>query len=228
MSGRHAMAVSLACDLEGVGDRSLHDACIVFAETLVRNAATVIEGVKPAAIFSLPMHAYAGGCWRQLTRESLDEALRAYERALPDYGIWMRVLYRTERRVYLLVWRLPLLAGALDDAQGIAILRECGYRGTSVRELVRELRRRLVAYYLSLGGPGASLEFPHEIGVFLGYPADDVRSFMAGKRPVCIGAWNAYGDEQAARRRFRMLKQHERRCWGRFAAGEPLHALFAT
>lgn len=226
MSGKSAMAISLVPSAGRGWDGGLYDACLTFAETLVRNAAAVIEGAKPAAIFSLPMRAFAGGQWRQLSRDSLDEALRAYAQALPSYGMRLAVLWRNARRVFLLVWRPQLLTGALASAEAIGILREQGYRGSSERELVRELRQRLSEHYRASerGGKGG---FPHEIGVFLGYPACDVRGFMAGEQPVCVGAWKAYGDERAAKRGFERLKRHERRCKTRFAAGEPLHALFA-
>lgn len=224
MSGKHAMAVKLIDQTDG----ALHDACLVFADTLVRNAAAVIEGVKPAAIFSLALRSYVGGRWRQLAREALDEALRAYGRALPRYGIQIRVLYRSERRVFLLVWRPTLLTGALADGESLEILRGLGYLGSCERELVRELRRRLVAYYRSCEAGSQKQGFPHEIGLFLGYPAHDVKSFMAGEEALCTGAWKVYGDKHSAMRRFKLLKRHEEHCIGRFAAGEPLHALFAV
>ena len=118
------------------------------------------------------------------------------------------------------------LGRVLADSSHLSILREQGYRGSDHRELLSELRGRLVDYYLALDR-GEHIEFPHEIGVFLGYPARDVRGFMAGEKATCRGAWHAYGDEQTAKRRFRMLEIHERRCRDRFASGEPLYALFA-
>ena len=61
MSGRHAMAVRLAEGLGEAADTGLNDACLAFSEVLVRMAGAVIAGVKPAAIFTLPMRAYASG-----------------------------------------------------------------------------------------------------------------------------------------------------------------------
>lgn len=226
MSGRHAMAVRLVDGL-GLGcDERLNDVCIAFAETLVRMAGGVITGAKPAAIFSMPMRAYAGGKWRHLMRSSLDEALRAYAEALPAYGVELSVLYRTDRRVYLLVWRPEQLSQKLGDPESISILREQGYVGSGSQELICQLRKRLVAYYLAQKERG--IEFPHEIGVFLGYPAEDVRGFMGGRQVTCKGAWHAYGDEQVAKRRFLALERQEKHCRSRFAAGEPLHALFTV
>lgn len=226
MSEQHAMGVCLTDELVEGCDAHESDVCLAFSETLVRMAGGVIAGAKPAAIFNLSMRVYTAGRWRRLVRHVLDEALRTYAGALPGYGVSLSVLYRTDKRVYLLVWRPDLLEQALADAEGLAILRECGYVGTTPDQLVCELRRRLVAYYLSLSS--GTVAFPHEIGVFLGYPPEDVRGFLAGKTATCRGAWQAFGDEQAARRRFRALEAHERRCRMRFASGEPLKALFAT
>lgn len=226
MSGRHAMAIRLSEGLAGGYDEELNDVCLTFAESLVRLAGGVIAGVKPAALFSIPMKAFSAGQWRWLVRHALDEALRAYAESLPDYGVSLSVLYRTDRRVYLLVWRPEMLARAFEDPELMAILREAGYRGSDVDELIVELRRRLVAYYVA-SSEGSPAQFPHEIGVFLGYPAEDVRGFLEGREATCKGAWHAYGDAQVARSRFRVLEMHERRCRARFDAGESLGALFA-
>ena len=47
-------------------------------------------------------------------------------------------------------------------------------------------------------------EFPHEIGIFLGYPTEDVEGFIANKGDnfkLC-GCWKVYGDEEKAKRLF--------------------------
>ena len=40
--------------------------------------------------------------------------------------------------------------------------------------------------------------FPHEVGLFLGYPLDDVTGFIEqkGKNYKCCGIWKVYGDPQ--------------------------------
>lgn len=225
MSEGQAMAVRAHLGTPEVDDERLNDVCLTIAETLVRMAGAVIAGAKAAAIFSVPMRAYSGGRWRLLVRQALDEALRAYAGALPAYGVRLSVLYRTERRVYLLVWRPALVEASLAARGAIALLRSQGYRGRSTDELMSELRRRLVAFYRA--GKDGAVEFPHEIGLFLGYPVEDVLGFMSGAPATCSGPWHAYGDERTARRRFRTIEAKERRCRTRFAAGEPLGALFA-
>jgi hypothetical protein len=46
---------------------------------------------------------------------------------------------------------------------------------------------------------------PHEVGLFLGYPLDDVRGFIRyrGSRCKLCGAWKVYGDVERAKIRFR-------------------------
>lgn len=77
-----------------------------------------------------------------------------------------------------------------------AFLRTQGYVEDSLEGYLSQLGRRLEE----------SAEFPHEIGVFLDYPLEDVQGFMAngGAGAVCQGCWKAYGDAQEAYRRFRL------------------------
>jgi len=44
-------------------------------------------------------------------------------------------------------------------------------------------------------------EFPHEVGLFLSYPPEDVKGFIDHRTNnfKCAGLWKVYGDEQAAR-----------------------------
>ena len=58
------------------------------------------------------------------------------------------------------------------------------------RGCLLQLRRRLAQ----------SGQFPHEIGLFLGYPPCDVLGFLhdAGRHSKLSGYWQVYGDAQAA------------------------------
>ena len=226
MSEHQVMAVCVGDDLVGDCDEQLSDVCLTFAEAFVRLAGGVIAGAKPAAIFNLPLRAYRQGRWRKMVRQALDEVLRTYASVLPRYGVRLAVLYCSAKRVYLLAWRPQQLDEVLSDPACLQILRESGYAGATTDELMGELRRRLVAYYTS--EQTATRAFPHEIGVFLGYPVEDVRGFMEGRTVTCKGPWCAYGDARVARRRFDALIAQERRCRVRYASGEPLRALFAS
>lgn len=47
-------------------------------------------------------------------------------------------------------------------------------------------------------------DFPHEIGLFLGYPLEDVKGFIENKADSskCSGCWKVYGNEQKALKLF--------------------------
>ncbi len=52
-------------------------------------------------------------------------------------------------------------------------------------------------------------EFPHEIGLFLSYPPEDVRGFIKNRRSGCklVGTWKVYGDEENAKHKFDLYKK---------------------
>ena len=64
---------------------------------------------------------------------------------------------------------------------------------------LRQLSRRLCC----------SAEFPHEIGIFLGYPLHDVVGFIEnrGQNFTCCGCWKSYGDPDAAQKHFDQLSK---------------------
>ena len=51
--------------------------------------------------------------------------------------------------------------------------------------------------------------FPHEVGLFLGYPPADVRGFIEnrGQDFACAGYWKVYSNEKEARKLFRRYSE---------------------
>lgn len=68
---------------------------------------------------------------------------------------------------------------------------------------------------------------PHEIGLFLSYPPEDVRGFIENKacRFKCAGLWKVYGDEERAKELFRQYKRCTDRCCALWRAGSGLAQL---
>ena len=52
-------------------------------------------------------------------------------------------------------------------------------------------------------------EFPHEVGLFLGYPPEDVKGFIDHRANgfKCAGLWKVYGDEKKARSLFEKYRK---------------------
>ena len=90
----------------------------------------------------------------------------------------------------------PSCAGESDlaDQHARELLLQYGYTPENLNACVLHLIRRL----------RTADEFPHEIGLFLSYPPEDVLGFIHNKacNHKCLGCWKVYGDEQKAKSTF--------------------------
>ena len=89
----------------------------------------------------------------------------------------------------------------------------CGSCGGCVARLVRRMRE------------GA--EFPHEVGLFLSYPPEDVKGFIENHaaNAKCTGVWKVYGDERQARQTFARYKKCTQTYCERWRSGVELDRL---
>lgn len=68
--------------------------------------------------------------------------------------------------------------------------------------------------------------FPHEIGLFLGYPPEDVEGFMQHRTDVlCVSTWKVYGNLEAAQRTFARYKKCTRVYLDQHRQGKALERL---
>jgi hypothetical protein len=102
-------------------------------------------------------------------------------------NITFKVLQTRERALMILCYNHNHLERHLSHAGIRTLLHKAGYTAdASSEELLDELCDRI----------GKVGSFPHEIGLFIGYPAKDVAAFMGlVKLPfACQGPWKIYGD----------------------------------
>lgn len=133
--------------------------------------APLITGCKISNLLMLP-----AGCYREA------EALfRGSDLA------WFP-LRKTGHKMTVLVYHREKLAEYLRKPEIREILKGEGYPEGGPEEALEMMRGR----YLDCRDSGG--EFPHEMGVFLGYPADDVRGFMehSGQKFLFSGYWKVY------------------------------------
>ena len=148
---------------------------------MIRHGAPTLAGMKTGNLFP---------CFFS-SPQALAEELRAMNRVLVPRGLRLVPLRREKGRALLYLFRPAALSRDLAQEEVRRLLRQAGYRDLGQGACLAELRRRL----------GAGGDFPHEIGLFLGYPPEDVAGFVRhrGKGCKCVGCWKVYGDEQAAR-----------------------------
>ena len=115
-----------------------------------------------------------------------------------DTCISVELIYMSEQKTMFLLYRREELDIYLESATTKEVMELFGYRGMTPVEIRRELIRRYEKYAEGNG------MFPHEMGVLLGYPTEDVLGFIEnkGKNYIFCGFWKVYSNPEKASRTF--------------------------
>ena len=149
---------------------------------VVLQCAPFLKGLKVSCVISL----------EEILYEGLAELLR-------DTGISYHRLSCSEGKCLVLFYRPNELERYLNSPKIRGLIREYGYVDMSLERMLYRLYSRVDDF--AKRGMG----FPHEIGAFLGYPADDVKGFIEnqGRKYLMIGYWKVYSDLTKARMIFK-------------------------
>ena len=158
-------------------------------ELLIRQAAPTLAGIKTGSLFPCPYD----------DKKSLVDDVRRLNRVLTRKGLCLLPLRFSEGRALLYLYRPERLESDLKDAHAAELLRKAGYSGGSGTRCLAELVRRF----------HTADEFPHEVGLFLSYPPEDVRGFIDHRAGQCkyAGLWKVYGDAEKAKKLFASFKK---------------------
>ena len=158
-------------------------------KALVAHCAPTLARLKTGSLFTI-FH---------LSDGEISAQVAAWNICLEKKGVRLAILRRGKRGTLLYVFRPERLAADLSRPCVAAFLKRYGYEDLTAWGAVERLRQRL----------GETEEFPHEIGLFLGYPLGDVEGFIMnrGQNCKCCGCWKVYGDEEQALRRFAQYRK---------------------
>lgn len=160
------------------------DECLCFEKKLAYFTAPTLLGVKCASLVSLSHKEF----------DIAAHAARFNQRAASG-GLRMKVMCKCQNRSLVLLYRPQLLQKRLSQPEIQQFLQQHGYTATmDMAACLKVLSERIAA----------KQEFPHEIGVFLGYPLEDVVGFMEHRGENCklCGCWKVYGNVEQAKRTF--------------------------
>ena len=176
-------------------------------EYLVRNCAPTLAGIKTASMFSCPYK-----CEKELNAFLLD-----MNRRLNPKGIRLLPLKLGLKRALIYVYRPDKLHLDICDECAERLLNSNGYDTRCCERCLVHLIKRIKA----------QKDFPHEIGLFLGYPPEVVLGFIENKAQgyKLSGLWKVYGDEEKAKKRFAMFKKCDRVYYHRWSQGTALERL---
>jgi hypothetical protein len=149
------------------------------ASFLALETAEILEGVKPANLINIADRRRACG-------RNLHSLWRRYGAALlRRSGLRVREMAQRDDAVLLFIYHEASLVELLSRKNVATFLGKAGYGNTA------DLETTLAQLQGRMDGDG----FPHEIGVFLGYPLKDVAGFM-GLAPLPVtgqGLWKIFG-----------------------------------
>lgn len=173
-----------------------------FDETIIHCASPALCGIKPACLFSLPDQKYADG----------SEKMHQWQNLFSKEKRYFVPVKKSDGRFLFFVYDKILLEKMLRKLKNRAYLASKGYQVEKGLEFVlAELFHRLAA----------NESFPHEVGLFLGYPLEDVVGFErhGAQDFKYSGIWKVYGDKESAIQRMKLYKNCTETCMKLLASG---------
>ncbi len=144
--------------------------------------------------------------------------LRRSAALIASCGLNFFILYSFNDRYVLFVYRRAALKRYLDRPENKAFLEAFGYGNMDENRTLEKLSRRYTLHMES------DAQFPHELGLFLGYPLQDVYSYIIhnGKGFIFNGYWKVYSRPEEAKKTFEMFDRVTEEMLSRAISGENL------
>lgn len=153
---------------------------------LALQCAPVISGIKISNLLTIPA-----------------KSLRELSAVLKKTELSFRILYPGRERLVILIYRETELKEYLEREEVMAFIYKCGYETSDISKIFPVFVKRYMRYM------ELKQDFPHELGLFLGYPIEDVEGFIKenGKNYLYSGYWKVYKDAEP---KIRLFKNYER------------------
>lgn len=153
-------------------------------EFVVSQCSPTMAGLKTGSLFTCAVE----------NEENFNKIIRQYNSRLVPRGLRLLPFKCKGGRALVYMYRPSRLVCDLSDELAIQILSKREYPVNDPHRCLLELKKRI----------NDASEFPHEVGLFLGYPSEDVDGFIENKAQFAkaVGTWKVYGDEEAAQKRF--------------------------
>lgn len=178
-------------------------------ELLAHCCAPALAGIKSANLVACHRNKYP----------NIEEDVKNLNIKLNNSGIFFETLISDENKVLLFVYREKSLNKTLSKSDVRSFLKENGYPSDG-KSFLEHLKYRFIC--------GSSV--PHEIGVFLDYPIEDIRGFLENKGERCklCGYWKVYSDEENAKKLFDRYTKCRNAVCKRVTNGSTITSLFCV
>lgn len=179
-------------------------------ELLVRHCSPTLAGIKTGSLFTVSHE----------STEGLNRDIENFNSRFGGKGIKAVALHKGKNRTMIYVYRPNELRHNLNDPEAQTILARCGYSDADCKNCIRKLKSRF---------EGTEV-FPHEIGLFLGYPPEDVKGFIENKASnyKYTGYWKVYGDVEKAKEKFNCFSKCSANYYARLQSGTEIEKLIVA
>ena len=176
-------------------------------EMLITYCAPTLAGLKAANLFS----------YRFKDRNMLNRQVRDINRKLAPKGVCLIPIYVDGERVLMYLYRPGMLKEAISSEKSRSILEKEGYPEGGNGKRLACLAQRIKD----------SDSFPHEIGLFLGYPPEDVEGFMTlgSSNAIASGFWKVYHNADQAEQTFERFRRCNKAYSDQYKKGRTLEEL---
>ena len=159
---------------------------------MIAHCSPTLASIKTANLFGVKKDAI----------ENINDEINLVNDKIAYKGVETIVLKEDDHRALVYVCRKDKLAEDLNKPGVSKFLKTYGYENNQVEYAIERLKNRIKE----------SDEFPHEIGIFLGYPLGDVIGFIenGGKNSKCVGCWKVYCNQCQAMKLFAQFDKCKR------------------
>lgn len=163
---------------------------------LANHCMPVLHHIKPATLFNLNINYLK-------VKENWE--IPGVSKIINRYQCSFIQLYINETRMLIYLYQPELLEQILQQQRNQIFLSQYGYELSEwrVANAILCLKERYLNYKHRNG------EFPHEIGILLGYPLDDVSAYITNNGQNCLyqGCWKVYHNVEQAKIIFQSYRE---------------------
>ncbi len=154
---------------------------------LIFYASPTLACLKTASLFNV----------KRIPLNKLEAQIDILNKQFKTKGLYLTILKKSNNNALVYLYRKTLLNQDLLRPGVNEFLKAYGYEYNNADRAIESLKQRF----------NHDEAFPHEIGIFLGYPLEDVIGYIqnSGKNSKCCGFWKVYGDDKSAEKKFLKL-----------------------
>ncbi|MEE3428292.1 MAG: DUF3793 family protein [Ruminococcus sp.] len=157
-------------------------------KNLINQCSPTLASLKTASLFTV-----------NSDLNTVIEDIKYWNKVFLNKNLTLKLLRYKNGVALIYLYRSKKLEQDFNKRGVKRFLKNNGYESADVNSAINTLRKKL----------NNSDSFPHEIGLFLGYPLGDVIGFIknSGKNSKCCGCWKVYCNECEAIKTFNRFKK---------------------